>query len=130
MIHILNTKNGKRLFGALLSITASAPLVSSADRVALVIGISRYENTSKLPNATNDSTAVSKLLKSAGFEIVVTDSGDKNGISDVGVEGFYLALQRFSNSTVSAKVGLVYTLGMVWRKTSSSVAVRSHPEAV
>jgi hypothetical protein len=47
----------------LLIASLAVAMASAAERVALVIGNGAYEHASKLANATNDSTAIAKLLK-------------------------------------------------------------------
>src|SRR4029078_9561259 len=39
-------------------------------RIALVIGNSAYERVAPLPNPTNDASAMSAMLKGAGFDVV------------------------------------------------------------
>ncbi len=45
-------------------------LPAPEQRVALVIGNSRYENTRPLTNPDNDAQSVAELLNSAGFEVI------------------------------------------------------------
>jgi Caspase domain len=45
-------------------------LPAPEQRVALVIGNSKYENTASLPNPDNDAQSVAELLNSAGFEVI------------------------------------------------------------
>lgn len=94
-----------------LSLLAACCFANAAERVALVIGNSAYQHAPKLPNATNDSEAIAKLLKEAGFEVVAPENGAGVGISDVGTERFYSALERFKKASAGAKVGLVYYAG-------------------
>ena len=42
-------------------------------RIALVIGNSNYDNVPKILNPVNDSQAISKLLKSANFDVTEAD---------------------------------------------------------
>ena len=44
---------------------------AAENRIALVIGNSAYQSVSALPNPANDAKAMTDLLKSAGFEVVV-----------------------------------------------------------
>jgi hypothetical protein len=55
------------LFAAAFGMASAA---MSAQRVALVIGNSDYDNVSVLPNTINDATAVSQSLERLGFEVV------------------------------------------------------------
>ncbi|MDP1881711.1 MAG: caspase family protein, partial [Bradyrhizobium sp.] len=51
---------------------AATPLALTGpeQRIALVIGNSKYQNTVQLSNPGNDTKAVAQLLTSAGFEVI------------------------------------------------------------
>jgi hypothetical protein len=53
---------------AVVCVTGSA--VAAPDRVALVIGNGAYTNATKLPNPSNDATAISQALRRIGFDVV------------------------------------------------------------
>ena len=55
------------LLALLTFATASA---SAERRVALVIGNSAYQNSPRLANPENDASAIGRLLKNAGFDVV------------------------------------------------------------
>jgi hypothetical protein len=48
----------------------SLALTGPEQRIALVIGNSKYQNTVQLTNPGNDTKAVAQLLNSAGFEVI------------------------------------------------------------
>lgn len=61
---------------------AVAPAQSAAqDRFALVIGNSQYRGAAPLSNPARDATAVSALLKQAGFEVTAVHDLDKSDMS-------------------------------------------------
>src|SRR5690348_7693284 len=70
-------------------------------RVALVIGNSAYQNATRLSNPGKDATAVSLLLKSAGFEVVEM-------YSDLGTQEMRRAVRDFSDSTRDSDVAVVF----------------------
>jgi Caspase domain len=65
------------LFAAFL---ASAP-AHAEKRVALVIGMSNYQQVPRLPNPTRDASATANLFRKAGFDLV-KDERDQ-GIADL-----------------------------------------------
>ena len=57
-----------------MTVDACAPAALAETRMALVIGNSSYRSVAALPNPTNDATAITDVLKNAGFEVMsVTD---------------------------------------------------------
>lgn len=86
--------------------SASAVTASAQDRFALVIGNSQYKNVSPLTNPGRDATAVSALLKDAGFEVTAATDLDKTSMSR--------AIRFFTNQ-ISGKpentVALIYYAG-------------------
>jgi hypothetical protein len=78
---------------------------AAADRrVALVIGNSAYKNASSLANTINDSTAIAKLFKSVGFEVVLSRN-------DLGVVDFKRAVREFLLTAENADIAVVYYAG-------------------
>jgi hypothetical protein len=73
-------------------------------RVALVVGISAYQSAPRLPNATNDSTAMADLFRKAGFE-VVTAKTDVNNLE------FKRALREFEDSVSDADIAVIFYAG-------------------
>ena len=86
--------------------SASAVTAVAQDRFALVIGNSQYRNVSPLANPGRDATAVSALLKDAGFEVTAATDLDKTSMSR--------AIRFFTNQ-ISDKpdntVALIYYAG-------------------
>jgi hypothetical protein len=59
-------------------------LPAAEQRVALVIGNSKYQNTEPLANPDNDAQSVAELLNAAGFEVIAaTDLGQNDMIKVV-----------------------------------------------
>jgi Caspase domain len=59
-------------------------LPGAEQRVALVIGNSKYQNTAPLANPDNDAQSVAELLNAAGFEVIAaTDLGQNDMIKVV-----------------------------------------------
>jgi uncharacterized caspase-like protein len=83
---------------------SAAEPASAAKRVALVIGVSKYQQVAKLPNPPRDADAMSALFKKAGFD-VVTD------VRDPGISELRRALREFSDLAGSADVAVVYYAG-------------------
>src|ERR1700726_4988115 len=78
---------------------------AAADRrVALVIGNSAYKSASTLSNTINDATAIAKLFKSVGFEVVISRN-------DLGVVDFKRAVREFLITAENADMAVVYYAG-------------------
>jgi Caspase domain len=75
----------------------------AAKRVALVIGNSGYENVTRLPNPANDATAITAILKEAGF---VVDTR-----RDLKTADMRRALRDFADTSRDADVAVVYYAG-------------------
>jgi uncharacterized caspase-like protein len=73
-------------------------------RVALVMGNSAYQNVTRLANPTNDSEAMSAILKKAGFDVVDLKR-------DLNINGMRRALRDFSDNARDADVAIVYFAG-------------------
>ena len=73
-------------------------------RVALVMGNSAYQNVNRLANPTNDSEAMSAVLKKAGFDVVEFKR-------DLNVSEMRRALRDFSDAVRDADVAIVYFAG-------------------
>lgn len=97
-----------RAIGAIFLAVCSAWLFSqpafAERRVALVMGNSAYQNVSRLANPTNDSEAMSAILKKAGFDVVELKR-------DLNVSEMRRALRDFSDSVRDADVAIVYFAG-------------------
>lgn len=95
-----------RFFALLIAVSLSSQLTATAadKRVALVIGISAYQNVSALPNPSNDASAVAALLKSSGFDVVETKR-------DVGIAELRRAIGDFTEHAQTADVAVVFYAG-------------------
>ena len=96
---------GSAVLAAVLFALAHAPTPALADkRVALTIGNSAYKSVPALANPVNDATAVTALLKGAGFDVVESRT-------DLGVAEMRRAISNFSELASDADVAVVYYAG-------------------
>lgn len=79
------------------------PAVGTGKRVALVIGNSDYQNTSRLSNPVNDAEDVSTALKGFGFDVLVLKNGTRRQMNE--------KLSEFSRKIEDAGAALVYYAG-------------------
>lgn len=79
------------------------PVVLLADKVALVIGNSKYSSVSELDNPFNDSVAVTNALRVQGFDVVLAN--------DLGRVAMRDTLRQFRDKADQARVALVYYAG-------------------
>lgn len=86
----------------LLVLASGIPEASGADRVALVIGNSRYKSA-PLPNPENDAGDMAVVLKQLGFEVILKKDADQRTMQS--------ALRSFSKKLSSAEIGLFYYAG-------------------
>ncbi len=85
---------------------ASVALTGPEQRIALVIGNSKYQNTGQLSNPGNDTRAVAQLLNSAGFEVI--------SATDLSHNQMIQAVQAFSGKIAGRgpnTVAMVYYAG-------------------
>ena len=73
-------------------------------RVALVIGISRYQQVPPLGNPAHDAAAMGALFKKAGFDVV----DDKR---DLGIVDLRRVVREFSEKAQDADIAVVYYAG-------------------
>lgn len=90
------------LIGCLLCLSASPALADK--RVALVIGVSKYQQAPRLTNPTRDADAVGALLKQAGFDIV-------NNQRDLGIVELRRVIREFAETSRDADISVVYYAG-------------------
>jgi uncharacterized caspase-like protein len=86
----------------LICISADPALADK--RVALVIGVSKYQQVPQLTNPARDADAMSALFKSAGFDVV-------NSEHDLGISDFRRAVREFSETSRDADIAVVYYAG-------------------
>jgi len=90
------------LIGCLLCLSAEP---AAADkRVALVIGVSKYQQVPRLTNPTRDADAVTALFRQAGFDLI-------NNQRDVGIVDLRRVIREFSETARDADIAVVYYAG-------------------
>ena len=82
----------------------SADPARAEKRVALVIGISAYQQAPQLPNPARDAEAMMALFKKAGFDVIV-------GKRDLGVAELRRTIREFSETSRDADISVVYYAG-------------------
>ena len=100
----------RRLVAIALAFAAAAMLWGAlagsafADRrVALVVGNSKYQKVTPLPNPSNDATDVANVLRSLEFDVI--------SVVDADQIGFNRALGEFSRRAIDADAVLFYYSG-------------------
>jgi uncharacterized caspase-like protein len=88
--------------GFLFCISASP--VTAEKRVALVIGMSRYQQVPQLANPAHDADAMSALFKKAGFDVVDSER-------DLGISDLRRVVREFSETSRDADISVVYYAG-------------------
>ncbi len=83
---------------------ASADAALADKRVALVIGMSKYQQVPKLTNPSRDADAVAALFKNAGFDVIDSER-------DLGIADLRRAIRRFSETSRDADIAVVYYAG-------------------
>lgn len=91
------------VFALLVWLIWSAPALADK-RVALVLGVSKYQNVPQLRNPDKDAASIADLLKKTGF-----DSVDLR--NDLGVAELRRTVREFAGIAADADVALVYYAG-------------------
>ena len=86
-----------------LVFAVTAPAFAQTRRVALVIGISNYQNAQALPNPLNDAVDMAAAFQAAGFEVVAAYDPD--------YAAMHRALRDFGRALEGAGIGAVYYAG-------------------
>jgi uncharacterized caspase-like protein len=73
-------------------------------RVALVVGNSAYQHAGPLANPARDADAISRLLKEAGFDVVIAQT-------DLGNLEFKRAIRSFTETAAKADIAVVFYAG-------------------
>ena len=73
-------------------------------RVALVIGMSKYQQVPRLANPARDADAVAALFKQAGFDTI-------NNQRDLGIVDLRRVIREFSETSRDADIAVVYYAG-------------------
>ncbi len=94
-----------KLFRFLLILTTALGLasVASANRVALVIGNSKYAHAQPLPNPVNDATAMAEKMRSLGFDTV-------EGY-DLDFDDMRTTLREFARKARNAEISTIFYAG-------------------
>jgi hypothetical protein len=92
----------------IIVILLSCPLLlfsQNKKRLALVIGISNYNNTLKLENPVNDARLIASSLKEVNFEVILKEDVSKKDLAD--------AIKVFSNKLIDSnyEAGFFYYAG-------------------
>jgi uncharacterized caspase-like protein len=90
------------LIGCLLCLSTGPALAEK--RVALVIGMSKYQQVPRLTNPARDADAVAGLFKQAGFDTI-------NNQRDLGIVDLRRAIREFSETARDADIAVVYYAG-------------------
>jgi uncharacterized protein len=75
----------------------------AAQRVALIIGNSAYQNVEPLKNPTNDADDIAKALTAADFDVIRRDDASRSDMAD--------AVREFTQRIRGADVALFYYSG-------------------
>lgn len=88
-----------------LAVLACSHLPALAEkRVALILGMSKYQNVPVLANPARDAAAMGDLFKSAGFDSVDTKL-------DLSIVQLRRAIRDFAATTATADIAVVYYAG-------------------
>ena len=92
---------------AFIVVSIAVTLLSSAgyasERVALVIGNSKYQHTAMLRNPDNDAAAMAAALRNLDFDVIEAKDLDGEQFADV--------VSKFSRKLIGSKVALFYYAG-------------------
>jgi len=88
------------VIGFLFCIRAASALADK--RVALVIGVSKYQQVPRLTNPVRDAEAMSALFKKAGFDVVDSEY-------DLGVSDLRRVIREFAETSWDADIAVIIT---------------------
>ena len=94
---------GSRFLAALMTVAALTCAAAGQDRVALVVGNSKYVSVNGLPNASNDARAMARTLRAIGFDVAEGFDLDRHGMER--------QLREFLRSSANARVALLFYAG-------------------
>ena len=92
------------LVAGILFFAVSSNAALADRRVALLVGNSGYQNVPRLPNPSNDATAMAQMFKGAGFDVVDLRL-------DVSNLEFKRALREFEDAANGADIAVVFFAG-------------------
>jgi uncharacterized caspase-like protein len=87
-----------------LMLLASAMGAQADKRVALVVGVSAYQNAPALPNPARDARAMATMFQNSGFDVVST-------LYDTGNLEFKRAIRQFEDAASGADIAVIYFAG-------------------
>ena len=90
------------VLGFLFGISADTAFADK--RVALVIGMSKYQQVPRLANPARDAEAMSALFKKAGFDVVDSER-------DLGISDLRRVVREFAETSRDADISVVYYAG-------------------
>ena len=90
------------IFGFWLCLAAGP--AAAEKRVALVIGVSGYQQVPRLPNPVRDAETMTDLFRKAGFDVVESKR-------DLGIADLRRAVREFSDTARDADIAVVYYAG-------------------
>lgn len=96
----------KRLLAAsftLLSLSAVAAVAQNEQRVALVVGNSKYLSVAELRSPKNDAAAMAAMLRRAGFDVIEQENVSRDGMIQ--------ATRTFAGKLTPGGVGLLFYAG-------------------
>ena len=94
---------GSRFLAALMTVAALTCAAAAQDRVALVVGNSKYVSVNGLANASNDARAMARTLRAIGFDVAEGFDLDRSGMER--------QLREFLRSSANARVALFFYAG-------------------
>ena len=83
--------------------TTTEPAVVRQDRLAVVIGNSRYSGLSKLSNPANDAHAIADKLRGIGFRTTL--------LLDISEQDLRREVRKFANESADADIALLFYAG-------------------
>jgi uncharacterized caspase-like protein len=92
------------LFYLAILFLASANPALAEKRVALVIGISKYQQVPRLTNPPRDAEIMASLFKNAGFDVV-------DSKRDLGIAELRRVVREFSETSRDADISVIYYAG-------------------
>ena len=87
----------------LLSLISFSPVFASAEKIALIIGNSKYQNLGSLNNTTNDAKLIEKNLKEIGFKTQI--------ILDANEQQTRKVIRNFAIESENTNIALIFYAG-------------------
>ena len=87
----------------LMALAVMSPVAWAGGRMALVVGVARYDRVPELKNSANDARDMAQALRGIGFDVTEVVDPDQRGLQDT--------ISRFLNRVSDADVALFYYSG-------------------